>query len=124
MWADYAYYSEIYRFNSPILTPAEWDFYSMAAYDEIQSRNFKGEEFPDPSEQLKRLQCELAELLFADGKSPQAGEIVSESNAGYSYTVKTAGTADERAKAITSLIKKRLASAPANEFNALVSRAV
>ena len=119
MWVDWEFYRDTYSFERPIMTESDFDFFSKAAYREIQKRNFRGIQITDSPLQLKDLQCELADDMF-EYKSNLAGTegLKSESNAGYGWTKQDG---KERKTEIDQLIRDRLVSTTGDTFNAFVS---
>lgn len=124
MWVTYEQYKDYLRGREPLISETDFLFWADQAEDEINTNNFNNVIIGDPSDFLRRLVCELAEKLFTDSQAPRPGELISESNASYSWTAKQANPKDETQGEIRALIAKRLSRAPAVEWNAFVSAAV
>ena len=88
MWADYEYYITTYRLGAPGVIPEElWPFWEKQARETI---NRKKVEVVTPPECLKDCACAVAEILYEANEAPKPGELISESNAGYSWKAQEA----------------------------------
>ena len=109
-WVDWNFYIEIYLMSdNPAIPEHSFPRWASKAQDVISAQNMSGAELLDPSEVLKRLTCELAELLYQNAQAPKPGDVKSESNAGYSYTLETAKATSDTNAEVQRLISKRLA---------------
>ncbi|MCL2391990.1 MAG: hypothetical protein FWC66_05200 [Oscillospiraceae bacterium] len=124
MWADVTDYVEYLKGRAPTVPPEEIAFWLHEAQDLINANNAYAVEFCAPSHQLRRATCKVAELLYQDARAPKAGDVISESNAGYSYALQKPEDQVDTVRRYRRLIVDMLSTAPANEWNALVSRAV
>ena len=120
MWVDGHYYATEYlRGRTPSIPPSEFAYWSEAAQERI---NWKQVEVSDPSKALKRCVCAVAELLYSAEQGPKPGEVISESNAGYSWKAQEAWDKNAVEREIKSIINMRLGG---TEYHGdFVSRAV
>jgi len=120
MWADAQFYENDYLLGRPPAIPlAEFLYWSRAAEALINWRRVTLADAPD---YLKICICEVAEMLYHAGNAPKPGELVSESNASYSWKAQGGYEAGDLQGNIESAVRKHLAGTELhNEF---VSRGV
>jgi hypothetical protein len=111
---SYEFYTETYRRNRAGGIPNDdFQFFIDAAYTAIDRKNAVLTEEEKHSERLWRLLCEIAELLYSEEQAPQAGDIISESNQGFSVSVKQSDKSnDVLEKDIYEITRNRLRNTP------------
>jgi len=116
MWANVEYYTEEYLFGrSPTIPEADFPYWEKQARSRINRNNVEIEDVPIC---LKECVCEVAEALCQDDTAPKPGDIKSESNAGYSYTLQDRGMsqADFESQIQAIIVKHLSGTALHNSF--------
>ena len=119
MWVNYTIYVNSYLLGRPTTIPEEqFPGWEQAARTLINRRHveFDSADDPDatnlPPYEVQMCICEVAEALFIESQAPRAGELKSESNAGYSWSKIEAKSQAESNKEIQKIVMKWLAGTP------------
>ena len=114
MWATLDFYHNEYLLgDSPLIPNAAFPRWEQSARVTINRRRIELEEIPD---YLKQCTCEVAEALFTQSQAPKAGELKSESNAGYSWTATPGQETREFNSNIRGIIIKHLAGTELHNY--------
>ena len=106
MWVDFAYYKDGYLLGKKTTIPeSEFGYWERQARVKII---FRKVEIDDPPDYLKNCVCEVAEILYMNHNAPKVGEVVSESNASYSYKLKEAMSDKDLDRVIISTVEHYL----------------
>lgn len=111
---DYQFYLDNFRRGSPGVIPeSEFDFFADRAFNRINRRNVT---VTDPPDYLKKCICHIAEILYRDAQAPQAGEIVSESNASYSWKAQDGKPKEDSDAEIRDVIRDYFLGTPLQRY--------
>jgi len=115
LWVTWIFYKDKYlRGRNPTIPEQGFNFWSEQAETMINHRHVEVDRPPD---YLKKCVCAVAEILFIQEQGAKPGELVSESNANYSWKAAEAEKQSDVSAKIRSTINKYLAGTPLhNEF--------
>lgn len=113
MWATYEFYTDKFLLNdTPLIPKGSFPRWEARAVEAINWRNVK---FPDdfsPPEYLKKAVCAVADILFTNSQAPKPGELISETNANYSWKAAESAKREDLKSDIRSAINQYLAGTP------------
>lgn len=123
MWATYEFYTDEFLLGDmPLISKRSFPRWEAWAVETINWKNVKLPDDFSPPEYLQKCVCAVAEILFAQAQAAKPGELISETNANYSWKVAEAAKREDFKADINSTINQYLAKTPLH--NTFVYRGV